>query len=154
MTMLCFSFPLLVKCLSLQPYLVIIPTRNSGEIILLILLQILQIQQIHQILQHPQLAFTLRTPIHQAGVTWRSLGSLQLYQSRETISGVSLSLLLVNHCDQCILLSLSVQRVYNLHNPWRVWILGQPGASPSKVNVIDTIQKNVTDTRKTNFVFI
>ena len=86
--MLCFSFPLLVKCLSLQPYLVIIPTRNSGEIILLILLQILQIQQIHQILQHPQLAFTLRTPIHQAGVAWRSLGSLQLYQSRETISGV------------------------------------------------------------------
>ena len=92
MTMLCFSFPLLVKCLSLQPYLVIIPTRNSGEIILLILLQILQIQQIHQILQHPQLAFTLRTPIHQAGVAWRSLGSLQLYQSGETISGVSLLL--------------------------------------------------------------
>ena len=43
MTMLCFRFPLLVNCLSLQPYLVIIPTRNSGEMLLLyVLLQIHQ----------------------------------------------------------------------------------------------------------------
>ena len=33
-----------------------------------------------------------------------------------------------------ILLKNLVQWVYNLHNPWRLWILGQPWASPAKVN--------------------
>ena len=52
MTMLCFSFPLLVKCLSLQPYLVIIPTRNSGEMLFLyVLLQIHQPAPTHPLLQ-------------------------------------------------------------------------------------------------------
>ena len=119
-----FRIPnLLVKCLSLQAYLVTIPTSSSGVIILLsytfcynfallyflqqfclpifhatiffpiLFTTIVQVQYQHRMFvffyeQDLTLSSNLKFDfIHQTGVTWGSLGPLQLYQSQETISG-------------------------------------------------------------------
>ena len=68
----------MVKCLCLRRYFVTIQSRNSGVIFL---------QQV-QILPNASFLEFDYTELIQTGFTRRLLGALQLYQSRETISGV------------------------------------------------------------------
>ena len=116
---LCFRIPnLLVKCRSLQPYIVTIPTSNSGITILLSYIYWHNIHNIHNIqvelmaeifllyvllyIRILPLTLLIRQGLHgddqplgranvnfhQTRITWWSLGSLPLHQSWKRISGV------------------------------------------------------------------